>query len=170
LLKFFTLQLHSVTPCIWLGTTHPCNPPNHGLWINLLFFMMCLYKHCFPPMLLVFAMKCCTKMPCPLPHNHCCCLLSSPICLPHLLILTCLISSPIACPPSSVLCWCLLHFFKLIFAICYISLWLHFGLFVYIFLPDCFFCIFPLFCLLFSFCCACFYQSALSFLGSSFNY
>ena len=37
-------------------------------------------------MLLVFAMKCCIKMPCPLPHNHYCCLLSSPICLPHLLI------------------------------------------------------------------------------------
>ena len=37
------------------------------------FFMMCIYKHCFPPMLLVFAMKCCTKMHCPLPHNHYCC-------------------------------------------------------------------------------------------------
>jgi len=100
-----------VTPCIWLGTTHPCNPPNYGLWVNLLFFMMCICKHCFPPMLLVFAMKYCTKMPCPLPHNHYCCLLSSPVCLPHLLICTCLISSPIACPPSSVLCWCLLRFF-----------------------------------------------------------
>ena len=44
--------------------------------------------------------------------------------------LTCLISSPIACPPSSVLCWCLLCFFLIfpIFVICYISLWLHFGL------------------------------------------
>jgi len=62
---------------------------------------------------------------------------SSPICLPHLLICTCLISSPLGCPPSSVVCWCLLRFF--IFAICYISLWLHFGLFVYIFLSDCFF-------------------------------
>ena len=99
-----------MTPRIWLGTTHPCNPPNYGLWVNLLFFMMCIYKHSFPPMLLVFAMKCCTKMPCPQPHNHYCCLLSSPICLPYLLICTCLISSPIACPPSSVLCWCLLRF------------------------------------------------------------
>jgi len=53
-----------VTPCIWLGTTHPCNPSNYGLWVNLHFFMMCIYKHCFPPMLLVFAMKRCTKMPC----------------------------------------------------------------------------------------------------------
>ena len=86
-----------MTPsCIWLGTTHLCNPPNYGLWVNLLFFMMCICKHWFPPMLLVFAMKCCTKMPCPLPHNHYCCLLSSPVCLPHLLICTCLISSPIA--------------------------------------------------------------------------
>ena len=83
-----------------------------------IFFMMCIYKHCFPPMLLVLAMKCYTKMPCPLPHNHYCCLLSSPICLPHLLICTCPISSPIACLPSSVLCWCLLRFF-FIFAICY---------------------------------------------------
>ena len=122
-----------MTPCIWLGITHPCNPPYYGLWVNLHFFMMCIYKHCFLPMLLVFAMKCCTKMLCPLPHNHYCCLLASPkpICLPHLLICTCLISSPVACPSSSVLCWCLLCFF--IFAICYISLWLHFGLFVYIF-------------------------------------
>jgi len=69
---------------------------------------MYIYKHCFLPMLLVFATKCCTKMPCPLPHNHYCCLLPSPVCLPHLLIYTCLISSLIACPPSSVLCWCLL--------------------------------------------------------------
>ena len=104
-----------MTPCIWLGTTHPCNPPNYGLWINLLFFMMCTYKHCFPPMLLVFAMKCCTKMPCPLPHNHYCCLLSSLICLPHLHICTCLISSPIACPSSSMLCWCLLRSFFYIY-------------------------------------------------------
>ena len=67
--------------------------------------MMCIYKHCFLPMLLVFAMKCCTTMPCPLPHNHYCCLLPSPIsiCLPHLLICTSLISSPIACLPSGII-------------------------------------------------------------------
>ena len=112
-----------------------------------------------------FAMKCCTKMPCPLPHNHFCCLLSSPICLPHLLICTCLIVSPIACPPSSVLCWCLLRFF---FDICHMSLWLHFGLFVYIFLSDWFLCPSVILSMLISFCCVCFYQSALSFLGSSF--
>ena len=83
--------------------------------------MMCICKHCFPPMLLlVFAMKCCNKMPCPLPHNHYCCLLSSPICLPHLLICICLISSPTACPPSSVLCWCLLRLF---FCFFFIYLW-----------------------------------------------
>ena len=106
------------------------------LWVNLHFFMMCIYKHCFLPMLLVFAMKCCTKiMPCPLPHNdyYYCCLLPSPACLSHLLICTssCLISSPIACPPSCVLCRCLSCF--VFFGLCYISLWLHFGLFVYIF-------------------------------------
>ena len=90
-----------MTPCIWLGTTHSCNPPNYhyGLWVNLLFFMMCVYKHYGPPMLLVFAMKCFTNMPCLLPHNRYCCLLSSPtMYLPHLLICTCLISSPVACP------------------------------------------------------------------------
>ena len=106
-----------MTPCIWLGTTHPCNPPNYGLWVNLLFFMCIIHKHCFPPMLLVFAMKCCTKTPCPLPHNHYCCLLSSHICLP---LWTCLISSPIACPDHlcyvDVYCvffyfWYMLHFF-----------------------------------------------------------
>ena len=100
-----------MTPCICLGTTHSCNPPHYGLWVNLHFFRICIYKHCFLPMLLVFAMKCCIKMPCPLPNNHYCCSLPSPVCLPHLLICTCLISSPIACPPSSVLCWCLLCFF-----------------------------------------------------------
>jgi len=35
---------------------------HYGLWVNLLFFMMCIYKHCFPPMLLVFAMNCCTSL------------------------------------------------------------------------------------------------------------
>jgi len=113
----FTLQLHSVTPCICLRTTHPCNPPHCVLWVNLYFFTMCIYKHCFLPMLLVSAMKCCTKMPCPLLHNHYCCSLPSPVCLPHLLICTCLISSPVACPPSSVLCWC---FFSLYF---FLFLW-----------------------------------------------
>ena len=100
-------------------------------------------------MLLVFAMKCCSKMPCPMPHKHYyCCLLSLPICLPHLLICTCLISSPIACFKMLArhrLCyvdvyWVLFVFF---YIICYISLWLYFGLFnlmfVYIFLSDCFF-------------------------------
>ena len=76
------------------NSTHPCNPANYGLWVNLHFFM-CIYKHCFLPMLLDFAMKCCTKILCPLPHNHYCCLLPSPISLPHLLIWTCLISLPI---------------------------------------------------------------------------
>ena len=67
--------------------------------------------------LLVFAMKCFTNMPCLMPHNRYCCLLSSPMYLPHLLICTCLISSPVACPPSScVLCWCLLRFVTDVFS------------------------------------------------------
>ena len=73
-----------MTPCIWWGTTHPCNPPHYGLWVNLHFFMICVYKHCFLPMLLVFAVKCCIKMLCSLPHNHYCCSLPSPVCLPYM--------------------------------------------------------------------------------------
>ena len=95
-----------VRPCIWLGTTHPCNPPQYCLWVNLHFFTICMYKHCFLSVLLVFVMKC-IKVSCSLPHNHYCCSLPSPAYLPHLLICTCLSSAPIACPLSSVLCWCL---------------------------------------------------------------
>ena len=155
LLTSFTLQLHSVTPCIWLGTTQSCNPPrpNDGLWVNLLSFMMCIYKHCFPPMLLVFAMKCCTKMPCSLPHNHYCCLLSSPICLPHSLICTCLISSPTACPPSSVLCWCLLRFFLCFFLIYATFLCDSILDFLCTYFCQIGFCVSPLFCLSQTLCC-----------------
>jgi len=96
-----------------VGNNSSMQLTHYGLWVNLYFFTMCIYKHCFLPMLPVSAMKCCTKMPCPLPQNHYCCTLPSPVCLPHLLICTCLISSPIACQPSSVLCWC---FFLCIFS------------------------------------------------------
>jgi len=91
----------------WEQLIHATHPNEYSLWVNLHFLMICMYKHCFLPMLLVFAMKYCIKMPCSLPHNHYCCLLPSPACLTHLLICTCLNSSPIACPPSSVLCRCL---------------------------------------------------------------
>jgi len=107
--------------CIWLGTTHPCNPPHYGLWVNPHFFTICIYKHFFLPILFVLAMKCCIKMPCSLPHNHHWCSLPSPVCLPHLLICTCLISSPIACPPSSVLCWCLLCSFLFFLFLRYVT-------------------------------------------------
>ena len=67
-------------------------------------------------MLLVFAMKCCTKC------LSLCLITIIAACLPHLLICTCLISSPIACPPSSsVLSMLLSIVFFFIFAICYIS-------------------------------------------------
>jgi len=89
------------------------------------FFTMRIYKHCFLPMPLVFAMKCCTNMPCLSPHNHY--WYSLPFlhlyaCLPHLLT-----STPTACPPSwsSVLCWCLLIFF-VIFIFSYFCDMLHF--------------------------------------------
>ena len=61
-----TLLLHDDTMhwMIWLGTTHPCNPPHYGLWVKLHFFTICMYKHCFLPVLLVFVMKCCIMMPC----------------------------------------------------------------------------------------------------------
>jgi len=79
---------------------------NYGPWVIFYFFKVCMYKHCFLPLLLV--MKCCVKMHCSRPHNPYCCSRPSPMCLLHLLICTCINSSPIACPPSSVLCWCLL--------------------------------------------------------------
>jgi len=96
--------------------------------------MMSINKHCdcFLLMLLVFAMKCCTKMLCPMPHNHYCCLLPSPI----YACLTC--SSVHASSHHPLLAhhhlcfvdvYCVLFFFCFI---CCISLWLHFGLFVYI--------------------------------------
>jgi len=52
------LQHHLVTPCIWLGITHPWNLAHYGLWVNCNFFMIYTCKHCFPPLLLVFVMKC----------------------------------------------------------------------------------------------------------------
>jgi len=95
-----------VTPCIWLGTTHPCNPPQYGLWENLHFFMICMYKHCFLPVLLVFVMKCCITMSewlalCLITIITACCL--------HLLICTCLNEFFTHCLPIiiCVLCWCL---------------------------------------------------------------
>jgi len=88
------------------------------VWVILYFFTICMYKHCFLPLLLVFVMKC-VKMHCFLPHNPYCCSLPSPVCLLYLPICTCINSSPITCPPSSVLCWCLLCF---LFYFCCISL------------------------------------------------
>ena len=64
-------------PCIWFGTTHPCTPPHYGLWVNLYFFTICMYKHCFLPLLLVFVMKYCVEMHFSLPHNPYCCSLHS---------------------------------------------------------------------------------------------
>jgi len=74
---------------------------HYGLWVNLLFFMMCIYKHCFPPMLLVFAMNCCTSLALCLISTTAACFLHLYACL-TCSICTCLTSSPIACPPSSV--------------------------------------------------------------------
>jgi len=82
-------------------------------------------------MLLVLAMKCCTKMPCPLPHNHCLLLLA---------IFTYMLASPAHLYMPHLFTHCLptimcvdVYCVFFIFAICYISLWLHFGLFVNIF-------------------------------------
>ena len=139
-----------MTPCIWLGTTHPCNPPHYGLWVNLYFFTMCIYKNCLLPMLLVFAMKCCNKMLCPLPHNHYCCSLPSPVHLymPHLFT---------HCLPTSI-CVMLMFFFLcifFIFVICYISLW--FICFVYFFelMSNVIFDLFFKFTCLFLYCLSC---------------
>ena len=97
-----------MTPCIWLGTTHPCNPPNY-LWSvgksTFLHDVYCVFINivfhpCYLFWLWNVVLKCLALC---LITIVCCCLLSSPICSPHLLICTCLISSPIACPPSCVL-------------------------------------------------------------------
>jgi len=92
---------------------YPCNWPHYGLWINLHFFMICMYKHCFLSLSLVSVMKC-VKMYCYLPHNPL--LLASFTC--SSVHVTTLQSSPIGCPAtSSVLCWCLLCFF-ILFSFC----------------------------------------------------
>ena len=128
-----------MTPCIWLGTTHPCNPPHHGLWVNLHLFTMCIYKHCFLPMLLVLVwnvLKCLalcliTIIATRFLHLYACLTCSSvrasslhPLLAHHHL---CYVD--VYC----VFLFFLLFLFFLIFVICYISLWLHFGLFMYIF-------------------------------------
>jgi len=87
----------------------------YDLWINLHFFTICMYKHCFLPVLLVFVMKSWIEIPCSLPHNHYYSSLPSPVCLPHLLI-----SSLSTCLPSSVLCWCL-HPLLAYLHLCYID-------------------------------------------------
>ena len=107
-----------MSTCICLGTTHSCNPPHYGLWVNLYLFTICVCKHCFLPLLLVFVMKYCVKMHCSLPHNPYCCSLPSPVHLPA----TCINSSPIAYPQSTVLCWCTL---------CFVFFWLHFSVFFF---------------------------------------
>ena len=40
---FLSLQLHLVTPCIWLKTTHPWNSPHYGSWEIFLFFIICMH-------------------------------------------------------------------------------------------------------------------------------
>jgi len=35
------------------------NSAHYGLWVNCYFFTIYMYKHCFLPQLLVFAMNCC---------------------------------------------------------------------------------------------------------------
>jgi len=47
------------TVVIWLETTHTCNPPHYGLWVILYFFLICVYKLCFLPLLLVFCNERC---------------------------------------------------------------------------------------------------------------
>ena len=76
-------------------------------------FLHGIYKHCFLPMLLFFAMKCCTKMPCPLPHNHYCCSLPSLVCLPNLRSVHASSHHPFLAHHHLcyVQCWCFFYFF-----------------------------------------------------------
>jgi len=71
----------------WEQLTHATNP-TMICGQSLHFFTIWMYKHCFLPLLLVSAMKCCVKMYCYLSHNPYCCSLPSPVCLLHLLICT----------------------------------------------------------------------------------
>ena len=51
-----------MTPCIWLGTTHPCNLPNYGLWVNLLsswcVFRNIVFRPCYLFLLWNVVLKC----------------------------------------------------------------------------------------------------------------
>ena len=119
-----SLQPHLVTPCVWLGTTHPCNQPH--LWsVDVFTFLHDLmYKHCFLPVLLVSVMKCCVKMYCYLLHNPYCCSLPTPAylymyqlfthCLPTIIcvmLMSCVFLSYFC----SVLCYCFFCFFSFVF-------------------------------------------------------
>ena len=117
-----SLQLCLVTPCIWLETTHTCNPPHYGLWVILYFFTICICGLCFLPLLLVFVMKC-VKMHCCLPHNPYCWLLSSPA---HLYIIN---SLPIHHCLPTIICvmlisivFCFLLFFFAVFFVVFVFL------------------------------------------------
>ena len=109
---------------LWLGTTHPCGPPNcnyDGLWVNLHFFMMCIYKHCFPPMLFVFAMECCTK-------NKCLAL-----CLITIIAVLALLPSPIyACLTCSSVHASSLHSLLAHHHLCYVDVYCVFLFFLFL--------------------------------------
>jgi len=101
-------QYHLVTPspCIWLvnNSSMELTPLSYSPWVNLYFFTINMYKHCFLPLILVVLMKwyctICFQLHCSLPHNPYCCSLPLPyVCSLQLPICTCLNSSPIACPP-----------------------------------------------------------------------
>jgi len=52
-----SLQHHLVTPCFWLDSIQ-LTPDYYGPWVDCYIFMICMYKHCFLPLLLVLVMKC----------------------------------------------------------------------------------------------------------------
>ena len=120
--NLITSKQNTKTKTKQLETKVHKHPPHYGLWINLYFFTMCIHKHCFLPVLLGFAMKCCNRMPCPLPHNHYCCSFPSPVCLPHLYMPHLFTH----CLPTIICVMLVFYFFLvffLIFVICYISSW-----------------------------------------------
>ena len=114
-----------MTPFIWLGTTHPCNPPNYGLWVNLHFssgyvFINIVFCPCYLFLLWNVVLKCLalcliTIIAACFLHLYACLTCSSVVYMPYLFT---------HCLPTiiySVLCWCLLRFN--IFYFCYM---LHF--------------------------------------------
>ena len=106
-----------------VGNNSSMQPTHYGLWVNLYFFTMCIYKHCFLPMYLFLpwnvVLKCLALC------------LKTIIAARFLHLYACLTCSSVHASSlhpllaNHHLCYVDVSFFVffLIFAICYFSLW-----------------------------------------------